>query len=66
LWPDLNPVEHLYLFGRMKGLKSKLFFYYLKVVFFHKIKNLKKRGKDLDEVVNYFLKTMQLEPFKKT
>lgn len=36
IWENLTPVEHLYLFGRMKGLS----------------------GKDLDESVTYFIKTM--------
>lgn len=44
IWTNLTPMEHLYLFGRMKGL----------------------RGKDLDEAVEYFIKIMQLEDFRKT
>eukprot|EP00828_Plagiopyla_frontata_P021275 TRINITY_DN2768_c0_g1_i4.p4 TRINITY_DN2768_c0_g1~~TRINITY_DN2768_c0_g1_i4.p4 ORF type:complete len:272 (+),score=46.38 TRINITY_DN2768_c0_g1_i4:1504-2319(+) len=41
LWPELSPLEHLYLFGRMKGLS----------------------GNDLDESVQYFIRSMQLEQY---
>lgn len=43
IWENLTPKEHLYLFGRMKGLT----------------------GKDLEESVQYFLATMQLEEYIK-
>lgn len=42
IWENLTPVEHLYLFGRMKG-------------FSHIIIGLGLSGRDLDESVNYFI-----------
>jgi ATP-binding cassette subfamily A (ABC1) protein 3 len=40
----LTPIEHLLLFGRIKGLK----------------------GHELEQAVNYFIKTMLLDLFVKT
>ncbi|CAD8087917.1 unnamed protein product [Paramecium sonneborni] len=44
IWENLTPIEHLQLFGRIKGLQ----------------------GKDLQEAVKYFIKTMQLDLFVNT
>ncbi|CAD8212177.1 unnamed protein product [Paramecium octaurelia] len=44
IWENLTPIEHLQLFGRVKGLE----------------------GNDLQQAVDYFIKTMQLDLFVKT